>query len=171
MSRLLAAAIIVALATPACQQEAEVDPSKAKPEVPKVHLPASPEMVEPRVPERYTDGSFTVAGLIKNQSKHLNNDIRITGFISKIYKCGAEAACELPDHAVLVDDLQRPMKRLVVLGGADTIFGELKESQSVKLKGYYGQSDPQGMFVRMEGLLLLERNPALVEEEAATTGD
>ncbi|HIA00865.1 MAG TPA: hypothetical protein EYN66_02990 [Myxococcales bacterium] len=130
----------------------------------KVNLPASPSMAEPTFVEKYVDGNYTVAGLIRSRGKLLNTEVRVKAYVQSNHACGPlQAPCDPPPHVILVDDLVRPHKRLVVLGGTDTGLSELKVKQVVMLEGRYLQSDPQGLFIRMEGLLLLP--PKKVEEE------
>ncbi len=131
----------------------------------KVNLPSSPPMAEPTFVEKYVDGNYTVAGLIRSRSKLLNSEVRVKGYVQSNHACGPlQAPCDPPPHVILVDDLARPHKRLVVLGGVDTGLSELQVNQVVMLEGRYLQSDPQGLFIRMEGLLLLP--PKKVEEES-----
>ena len=137
----------------ACQ--AEKPKKKRSPQI-KVDLPPSPPMKEPAFVEKYVDGNYTVAGLIRSRAKLLNSDVRVKGYVQNIHICELEQApCDPPPHAILVDDLARPHKRLVVLGGVNTGLAELQEKQVVQLEGRYLQSDPKGLFIRMEGLLLL----------------
>jgi hypothetical protein len=145
---------------------AEPQGRKAAPQV-KVNLPASPPMTEPTFVEKYVDGNYTVAGLIRSRAKLINSEVKVKGYIQTNHLCDlSEEPCEPPPHAILVDDLLRPHKRLILLGGADTILPELREKDVVTLEGRYVQSDPQGLFIRMEGLLILPPKEPVEEEEA-----
>jgi hypothetical protein len=152
-----------------CQSSGEDATKPERPRV-KVNLPASPEMVEPQIVEKYVDGTYTVAGLIRNRGSLFNTEVNLKGFIQSVQRCApGEAGCNLPSHAVIVDDLAHPRKRLLVVGGPLSIFGELQESASVTLAGTYRQTDTAGDFVRMEGLLVLEDGP--VEPETVPGQD
>jgi hypothetical protein len=135
----------------------------------KVNLPSSPPMTEPAFVEKYVDGHYTVAGLIRGRAKLLNTDVRVKGYVQTSHLCPPkEAPCDPPPHAILVDDLLRPHKRLIVIGGVGADLSALQEKQVVTLEGRYLQSDPAGLFIRMEGLLLLQ--PQEGEEEAPPRG-
>ena len=155
-----------------CKPSEEELAKEQKPPVPKVTLPPSPEMVEPRVVETYVDGSYTVAGLIKQQAKVLGHTVKVKGHIAEIRRCGPDdGQCDLPDHAVLVDDLARATKRILLLGGTDTIFDELQQGEKRTLEGLYVQSDPEGWFVRMEGVLMLPPVPPKEEPDEEETDE
>ncbi len=163
--------LIAALLLPGCKPETE-DAGPTRDEAPrvKVNLPPSPEMVEPRRVERYVDGSWTVIGLLSNQRRLLNTEVRVKGVVHQIVRCDAAAAteCELPDHAVLIDNAKSTRRRLIVVGSANTEFADLEQGKAVTLSGYYQQSDPEGLFVRMDGILLLPPKPEPAPEEAPT---
>lgn len=133
----------------------------------KVNLPPSPEMVEPRFVEKYVDGSYTVAGLIKQRGKEINTEVTVKGYIEKVYRCqDGDDSCTLPMHATLVDDLDRPRKRLLVVGGETSKLNDLEKDAVVTLKGRYQQASPDGRFVRMEGLIVLPHLEPEPEEPA-----
>jgi hypothetical protein len=150
-----------------CADTEADDPKASRPAPPKVNLPPSPKMVEPRFVEKYADGSYTVAGLIAGQSKLMGKEVKLKGFVKEIHRCSPdELQCDPPKHAVLVDDLTRPRSRLVVIGDDDTSFSTLVQGEAVVLEGFYQQTDPGGLFVRMEGLLVLVRKPPEFHREA-----
>ena len=160
-------ALIAALLLPGCKpKEADAPARKAATRV-KVNLPPSPEMVEPKRVERYVDGAWTVIGLLSNQRQLLNTEVRVKGLVHQIVRCDAAVAtdCELPDHAVLVDNSKSTRRRLIVVGSANTEFASLVQGKAVTLSGYYQQSDPEGLFVRMDGILLLPPKPVEPPEE------
>ena len=143
----------------------ESDVATAEAPTVQVHLPPSPTMEIPSVKERHPDGSYTVEGLILNGEKALNTAVRISGFIQRKYVCTPEQqACETPSHAVLVDDVSNPNRRLIVVGGDSTRFGSLTEGERVTLDAFYGLHDPKVHFVRTEGVLILPH----IEEPKAT---
>ncbi|MFT7622633.1 MAG: hypothetical protein ACI9WU_001806 [Myxococcota bacterium] len=144
-----------------CKKADELGPEKAAAARVKVNLPPSPEMVEPRRVERYTDGAWTVAGLVANQGELLRTDVQVKGYVHQIVRCDELVAtdCELPNHAVVVDDPKRTRRRLIVVGGPDTAFDSLEEGKPMTLDGRYSRSDPEGLFVRMDGILLLAPRP------------
>ncbi len=122
----------------------------------QVHLPESPKMEIPTIVERHADGSYTVEGLLVNREKTLNSTIRVGGFIQRKYVCRPnQQACDTPSHAVLVDDLTDPKRRLIVVGGETTQFASLKDGERVTLDAFYGLHDPKALFVRTEGVLIL----------------
>lgn len=167
LARLTAGVLLVT--SLGCQQSAEEQTPK-RPAPPKVNLPPSPEMVEPRFVEKYADGSYTVAGLIGKQTELINREVQVKGFVQEIHRCPeAEAPCDPPAHAVLVDDLARARQRLVVLGDESTRFSQLQQGEASVLEGFYRQSDPDGLFVRMEGLLVLNAEPQPEEPGTDTT--
>lgn len=156
--------VVVTLGLPGCDKNVEEAPSE--PTV-KVNLPASPRMVEPTYVERYTDGSFTVAGLIKARKDQLGKAVVVKGYVQKVQQCKPELApCDPPEHLVLVDDLAKPHKRLVVLSSESGALSGFKASQAITVNGDYLQSDPQGLFVRMEGVLVMK--PASAKTDASS---
>lgn len=163
MTRHLVTALALLGFIAGCDGE-DADIVDAKPPPEKVNLPPSPEMVEPHFVEKYVDGSYTVAGLIKQRSKEIRNEVTVKGYIEKVYRCQeGDSSCTLPMHATLVDDLDRPRKRLLVVGGETSQLNELEKNAGVTLKGRYQQASNDGRFVRMEGLIVLphrETEPA-----------
>ncbi|MFT5432606.1 MAG: hypothetical protein ACI9OJ_003307 [Myxococcota bacterium] len=160
--------VALMLAAPIGCKETEADDAKAsRATPPKVNLPPSPKMVEPRFVEKYADGSYTVAGLIAGRAKLMGKEVKLKGFVKEIHRCSPdELQCDPPKHAVLVDDLTRPRSRLVVIGDDDTRFSALVQGEAVVLEGFYQQTDPGGLFVRMEGLLVLVRSAPEFRREA-----
>ena len=145
----------------------ESDTSSAEVPNVQVHLPPSPVMEIPSIQERHADGSYTVEGLVLNRSKAINTDVRVSGFIQRKYVCAPDQqACETPSHAVLVDDMTNPKRRLIVVGGDTTRFGDLSEGTRVTLDAFYGLHDPKALFVRTEGVLIL---PHVEEPEPTAT--
>lgn len=122
----------------------------------QVHLPSSPELKVPMVNNRHPDGSYSVEGLIRSRERLMNNDVRISGFIQRKYVCDPDRqACETPSHAVLVDELTKPRKRLIVVGGRSSQFASLKTGAHVILDAHYALHDARALFVRTEGVLIL----------------
>ena len=138
-----------------CTDKEDNEPKKDQPQV-KVNLPPSPEMAEKRFVAQYVDGSYRVEGLIKERSKLLGKQVAVKGFIKEVRRCPeGETACDPPPHAVLVDDLARPGRRLVLIGGPGTRFDGIEQGMKDTFDGIYRTTDPDGLFVRMEGLLVL----------------
>jgi len=122
----------------------------------QVHLPPSPELKIPMVNNRHPDGSYTVEGLIRSRAKLINKDVRISGFIQRKYVCDPDQqVCETPSHAVLVDELEKSRKRLIVVGSRSTQFAALRTGEHVILDAHYALHDPRALFVRTEGVLVL----------------
>lgn len=166
---LLLAGIVAA--TTGCNQDAEDARKKKKRPTVKVNLPPSPKMTEKRFVARYSDGSYRVEGLLKDRAKLMGKDqpVKVHGFIKKVYRCPDERErCDPPEHAVLVDDLVRPGKHLVVVGGPESVFPKLEQGSEDTFEGYYQASDPSGLFIRMQGILYL---PALPPTEGTDKED
>ena len=108
-----------------------------------------------RTSDRFADGSYSVTGLIRRRSKLFGDFVEVKGFVHQIHRCEAGEVCDTPSHAVLVDDLQRPRRRLVVLGDEKSAFNTLRQGQPQLIRGLYRQTDPTGVFVRMEGIVVM----------------
>jgi len=157
-------AFVLMLVAPGCDKP--VEKAHSTPTV-AVELPPSPRMVEPTFVERYTDGSFTVAGIIKGRKNYLGKSVKVKGYVQTVQQCKVEVApCDPPEHLVLVDDLGKPYKRLVVLAGEPGTLGRFKPDQAITVSGAYLQSDPQGLFVRMEGVLVMK--PTLSKSDVSS---
>jgi|GEM_PF-6988414 len=147
------ALVVVTTGLVACSKD--TDPATVAPTV-QVHLPPSPELKVPTVNNRHPDGTYSVEGLIRSRKKLMNKDVRISGYIQRKYVCDPDQqACETPSHAVLVDELAKPRKRLIVVGGRSSQFDSLKTGAHVILDAYYALHDPRALFVRTEGVLVL----------------
>jgi hypothetical protein len=157
------------LLTASCQPKAD-DAADVRAPPPKVNLPPSPAMVEPKFVEKYADGSFTVSGLVRARTRQLGKPARVKGTVQSVTRCAdPEVPCTPPPHAILVDDPTRPRERLLVVGASDTLFPTLQQGQSPILEGDYLEADPSGTFVRMEGVLVL--HPAPTEGGAAAPAE
>ncbi len=140
-----------------------------KPAPPKINLPNSPtDMSVKRISERFADGSYSVSGLIRSRNKLFGEFIEVKGFIQRIHRCTKDEICDTPPHAVLVDDLQRPRRRLVILGDDNSEFPSLQQGQAKLVRGLYRQTDPTGIFVRMEGIVVMSPkvSAGLIPEDA-----
>ena len=132
----------------------EVKPNKPAP--PKINLPNPPsDMTIKRTSDRFADGSYSVTGLIRRRSKLFGDFVEVKGFVHQVHRCRASEVCDTPSHAVLVDDMQRPTRRLVVLGDEKSAFNTLRQGQPKLIRGLYRQTDPTGVFVRMEGIVVM----------------
>ncbi len=154
-----------------CNKDGEEDSKSRRPQV-KVNLPPSPEMTEKRFATKYVDGSYRVDGLIRARRKLINTHVQVKGFIKEVHRCATDGdRCDPPAHAVLVDDLSRPGRRLVVVGGEGTRFEQLEQGMKDTFEGYYQTSDPDGLFVRMEGILLLKQLAKADEDATEDSGE
>ncbi len=150
--------MLAALAAAALGCAPEAKPAASEPVEPgiKVNLPPSPKLDEPPAQDKYADGTWTVEGLVRNRAKTIDTDVRLKGYVLSVARCPPERPlCDPPAHAVLVDDVARPRRRLVVLADGDEALAGLASGQGVTLEGRYVRLDPQGRFVRMDGLLML----------------
>ena len=155
--RSLAVTLALGASTQGCKKPPELAPNA--PPV-KVNLPPSPPMDEPQFVEKYVDGCYTVAGLVQGRAKLFGHEVKVKGYVQSVHRCDeALEECDPPSHAVLVDDLARPRKRLVVTCPAPEALASLQQGEGVTLEGRYLQSDPRGLFVRMEGVLVLPVPP------------
>ncbi len=154
------ALVVVTTGLMACSKD--TDPATGALTV-QVHLPPSPELKVSTVNNRHPDGSYSVEGLIRSRQRLMNKDVRVSGFIQRKYVCDPDQqACETPTHAVLVDELAKPRKRLIVVGVRSSQFDALKTGAHVILDAHYALHDPRALFVRTEGVLILP----FLEEEA-----
>ena len=153
--------LLLALLTPflACSSEEPEGSQRRKGPAVKENLPPSPSMVEPRFVEKYVDGSYTVAGLVKGRKKHLNTAVTVTGHIKEVHRCeNVSGDCDPPPHAVLVDDLQKPRRRSSSSGSDNTALPKLEQNKKYTLKalpsvGSRGPLRPHG------GVLILAQLP------------
>lgn len=146
----------------------EVQPDKPVP--PKINLPNPPsDMTVKRTSDRFADGSYSVTGLIRRRNKLFGEFVEVKGFVHQVHRCEATEVCDTPSHAVVVDDLERPTRRLVVLGDDKSGFKTLRQGQAQLIRGLYRQTDPTGVFVRMEGIVVMspipKSTPPVLEDE------
>jgi hypothetical protein len=158
-TRLATCLMLIMLTSVGCQSDGE----QAKESAVKLHqvnLPKSPKMEIPVRRQKAADGSYTVTGLLKNIRTLLGKMVKVHGVVQRVHRCDEDAlVCDPPTHALIEDYLNRPRKRLIVVGDEDTAFDTLKQGTRVTLSGRYVLKDDEGYFVRMEGLLILPALP------------
>jgi hypothetical protein len=156
----LAAALLSGLV--GCEKTNEPGSMQAAPK-PKVNLPESPPMVEPKVVTQHADGVATVAGLLAQGSKLFETTARVRALVADSHTCLDEQGqpiknCTPPAHAVLADGLDDTTRTLLVVGAPQQILA-LGEGKAVTVEGTFRQWSSDRTFVRSEGLVELPPPP------------
>ncbi|MFI5306378.1 MAG: hypothetical protein ACHQ53_03435 [Polyangiales bacterium] len=141
LSRIACASAILGLGlVQGCDKVAEAKvPVEKLPEV-KASLPGVPTLPPPPYPTQYGDQTYSVYGLRRALRKTIDQDVTVTGYISKIYvppECPPKTKCPLPpaphiyvgDTASETDD----GKLLIVAGYAENqkaIDDAIKEAKT-----------------------------------------
>jgi hypothetical protein len=144
-----------------CAQKAE----PAKGPKPKVELPDRPDLSAKAVAEKYTDGAWSVDGLMRRASELNNQEVTVRGTVLSQEICPPGAACKAESHVVLVDEIDKPNRRLQVVGPwSDFDLSFLTKGSSQTLTGKVAMWSPSGRLINMDGILVL---PQPKPEEAA----
>jgi len=123
---------------------------------PEVTLPARPDLAAKPVSEKYTDGAWSVEGVMRHASELNNQDVTVRGVVLSQELCAPGAACGAESHVILVDDLAKPTRRLQVVGpwsDFDLSFLATKSTQT--LTGKLAMWSPSGRMINMDGILVL----------------
>lgn len=144
-----------------CAQKAE----QAKGPKPQVELPDRPDLSAKAVAEKYTDGVWSVDGLMRHASEQNNKEVTVRGVVLSQELCSPGAACKAESHVILVDEIDKPNRRLQIVGPwSDFDISFLTKGSSQTLTGKLAMWSPSGRLINMDGILVL---PQPKPEEAA----
>ena len=150
--------LLTLLAFSACTAPSvEADVPDAAPKGPpaRVDLPPVIKLDGILPPEHHGDGIFRIDGLLARRDKHLDQKIKVRGFLVGRYECPKEAkVCERP-HVWLADAPAGGDKRLMLVGIDERIAEALVDGQQYVVTGKFARKSMDG-FVMSTGLLIYE---------------
>ena len=120
-----------------------------------VVLPPTPDLTPPKVVTNHPDGTLTVAGLILERAKHVDQMVEVRGKVILAHTCETRDDCHPPAH-VLLSDRKDDEQKLLVAGFSDGYIQQLTVGQELTLHGRFGLVTPDGLFIRQTGLLVVE---------------
>lgn len=159
------AMVVGAQVTAGCAKQADT----SKGPKPQVTLPDRPDLAARPIAEKYTDGAWSVDGLVRKASELNNQDVTVRGVVLAQELCAPGAACSAESHIVLVDDADKPGRRLQVVGPwSDFDLSGYAVKSSQTLVGKVAMWSPSGRLINMDGILVLPQpKPEAAAEEPA----
>lgn len=156
------AVVAGALVTAGCAKKVEQDRGPK----PQVNLPERPDLAARPIAEKFTDGAWSVDGLMHRAAELNNQEVTVRGVVLSQALCAPGAACSAESHVILVDDADKPGRRLQVVGPwSDYDLSSLAEKSTQTLVGKVAMWSPSGRLINMDGILVLP--PPKPEEAAA----
>lgn len=142
----------------------EVEKSEQDPNLPaaRVSLPEPPPASGFEVPEKNTDRTLRVEGMIHYQAKHLDQNVEVKGLIVRISApCDPKKAkkndTKCPEPNLFIKDEADAQKVMRIVGYKEEFIkkAKLKEGEERVFKGVY-KKVAQGFVATEDGLLLLD---------------
>jgi len=151
--------ITAVLACSGCQKPPESYPvRKAAPGT--AQLPPRPDLHPPKLPDRYPDGAYSVAGLFAADADKLVTELMVRGTIAALQVCPpTEKICSPAPYLHLTDAKNGQGKRLLVGGERDLAARGWKVGDEVTLTGSFATSSPDGIYFAPKGMVLLSPLP------------
>jgi len=118
----------------------------------KATLPPVPTIPPPSAPETYSDGSYSVYGLRRNESKTMDSEVEVTAYIAKIYEkpvCPEGKTCHtMMPHLYLADEKDETIsKRYLRLVGYAQNFQEMEDARADAEAGKEPEPLPEGVYL------------------------
>lgn len=166
---LLAGALATVLAAGGCSRAKEAGVREGGPKE-QANLPAKPNLSAKAVAEKFPDGAFSVEGILKKAHDLANQEVTVRGYVLQADLCKADQPCSVVPSITLVDDLNSPKRRLVVVG-SDRFqdLAALAPKSTQTLVGKVAMWSPDGRLINMDGILILNP-PAPPPDAAAAAG-
>ncbi len=157
------AVVAGAMVTAGCTQKTD----EAKGPKPQVNLPDRPDLSAKQVAEKYTDGTWSVDGLMRHAGELNNQDVTVRGVVLSQELCTPGQACKAESHILLVDEADKPNRRLQVVGPwSDFDLSSLTAGSTQTLTGKVSMWSPSGRLINMDGILVLPQPKPEVAAEA-----
>lgn len=121
----------------------------------RLDLPTPPRLGDEPVPTAWPDGSLSVYGLMRNDEKHLDSKVIVTGVVDQVYECpeGTEP-CDEP-HFFITDGVDHLDYRLMVVSTYkedDEFHKGVEPGAKFQISGVFSRQSMHG-FLNSRGLL------------------
>jgi len=152
----------------ACGKAGEPGAKKNKGPKEAVNLPAPPNLDIRPAAEKYQDGTLSVEGFLRHAREMLGKPAAVRGQILAVNSCPKDRElCEVVPHAILVDDLSNPRRKMFVVSDPPAFIVDAYATKSTQtLSGTVSLWSPDGRMVNLDGVLVVAKPVEKPEEKA-----
>lgn len=127
----------------------------------QVTLPDKPDLTTKAVAEKFSDGVWSVEGLLRHSAERANEKVKVRGIIKEVSVCKVDVPCKAEPHVVLVDDPKKPKRGLIVMDEIPEVdlVAKYAVGSTQLIEGKVAMWSSSGRTINLDGIVIVEPPP------------